>query len=97
MSDEFTAAMLQLCKDANTVVSYPIRLHTMIYEHGGVEAARRIIGEMTETYEKLWEAGHLELSVEALVLKAEWAPLFAPEELAVARQRLEDSGHTPEE
>ena len=97
VSDDFTAAMLQLCRDASAVVNYPIRLHTMIYEHGGVEAARRIIGEMTETYEKLWEAGHLALSVEALVLKLKWAPLFTPEELAIARQRLEDSGHTPEE
>lgn len=96
MNDDFTAAMLQLCGDASAVVNYPIKLQGMIYEYGGVEAARRIIREMTETYEKLWEARHLELSVEALVLKPEWAPLFTPEELAVTRQRLEDCGYTPE-
>ena len=88
--------MLQLCRDASAVVNYPSRLHRMIGEHGGVEAARRTISEMTETYEKLWEARHLELSVEALVLKPEWTPLFTSEELAAARQRLEDSGHTPD-
>ena len=95
MSEAFKAAMLQLCSDASAVVHYPTRLHTMIYEHGGVEAASRTIREMTETYEKLWEIGNLELSVEALVLKPEWAPLFTLEELATARQRLEDSGYTP--
>ena len=96
MSDDFTTAMLQLCRDASAVVNYPIQLHRMIYEHGGVEAARRTIREMAETYEKLWEASHLELAVEAIVLKPEWVPLFTSEELAAARHRLEDSGHTPE-
>ena len=93
MSEIFKSAMLQLCKDVSTVVHYPTRLHIMIDQYDGIEAARRTVREMTETYKKLWEARRLDLSVEALVLKPEWAELFTAEELATARQRLEDSDY----
>ena len=95
MSDEFTAAMLQLCKDASVVIHYPTILHNMIHEHGGVEAALLVNRCMTPTFKKLWEIRWLEFSVEALMLKPEWRSLFHDEELAVARQRLEDCGYTP--
>lgn len=64
----------------------------MISEHGGLETARRLIGAATTSdgFTHLWERGRLDLTAEALVLRPEFAPLFAPQEIERARQRIDD-------
>lgn len=66
----------------------------MLAEHGGPETARRLIarrdpqaGLMT-----LWELGLLSDSMEAVMLRSKFKSLFTDEELAEAKQRLEDLG-----
>lgn len=68
----------------------------MVNEHGGVETARRLLRQPNpaEGLTRLWEMGRLDLSVEAFVLRPEYATLFTPEELAVARRHLADLNYT---
>ena len=93
LEEQFHKRMLSLCQEAARVVNFPTILSRRIQKHGGVEAARRTVQDMTPTFEKLWEAKRLDLTVEAVVLDPQWAELFAPEDLAIARQRLVDVGY----
>ena len=43
-------------------------------------------------FTRLWELRRLDLTVEAVVLRPEFASLFTPDERAVARQRLDSVG-----
>jgi len=65
----------------------------MLHEHGGVATATRLLAGQVESYgfERLREAGRLDLSVEASVLKPEFAPLFQESQREVARFRLADA------
>jgi hypothetical protein len=60
----------------------PTLVSQRIGEYGAVETAHwimRLTGETTG-FTKLWEAGRLDLSVEAIILRPEYAPLFSLEE-----------------
>jgi hypothetical protein len=50
----------------------------MVLEHGGVETARRLLrkDDVSGGFTTLWELKRLDLSVEAYVLRPEYAPLF---------------------
>lgn len=69
----------------------------MVHEHGGVETAHRLLAKEDPSagLTTLWELGRLDLSLEAIVLKPEFAPLFSAEERQRVRQRLaEHHGYT---
>ena len=67
----------------------------MIAESGPIGACKRLLDkpEVSEGFTRLWELGRLDLTVEAIVLRSEFASLFTDEELSVARQRLEQVGY----
>jgi hypothetical protein len=48
----------------------------------------------SDGFVRLWKEGHLELSVEALILESEWKSLFDDEVLTVARKRLRAVGYS---
>jgi hypothetical protein len=64
----------------------------MVNEHGGRETVNRLLatGDPSEGFTQLFMRGpeNLRLSVEFLVLKKRFRPLFSEEQLAVARKRL---------
>lgn len=62
---------------------------------GGLAAAKQLISKPggTDGFTTLWEHGRLDLSVEAHVLKAEYAELFTDEERRMCRERLEQFGY----
>ena len=64
----------------------------MVYKLGGVGAAHRLLEqeEPSAGLMRLWEMGLLDHSLEAMVLKPEYASLFSAEELATARRKLAD-------
>ena len=66
------------------------RFLQLLSQKGGVEAARQLIAKDGGTYgfEVLWEAGRLDLSVEALVLDPKYLPLFSESECEICRERL---------
>ena len=69
----------------------------MLTEHGPLDTARRLLASPTISagFTALWEKGRLDLTVEAVVLRAEFQQFFTDEELDTARQRLEQLGYRP--
>ncbi len=70
----------------------------MLEEYGGLETAKRLLRkpEPQEGLHKLWELGLLQESMEAVVLKEKYKPLFEKEEfdyLREAHRRLEELGY----
>lgn len=72
----------------------PTRFRQMVAEHGGLGAARLLLDgpDASDGFTTLWEAQHLDLSVEAHVLLPRFEALFTPAERQAARRRLEDHG-----
>ncbi len=69
----------------------PARFLNMLYRNGGVETAKIILSSQDYIQEgivKLWELEALHLSVEAKVLKEEYASLFTEDEINEAKRRL---------
>jgi hypothetical protein len=90
---DFHQAMIQIYETAQRDVGYkPTRFLQMVSEHGGAGAARHLLraGTPSEGFIALWAAGRLDLTVEAYVLKPEYADLFSEEEHRIARRRLDE-------
>lgn len=62
----------------------------MVGSEGGYRTAVKLLSanRVSDGFEKLWEKGRLDLSVEALILQPQWADHFAPELREVAEKRL---------
>ena len=71
------------------------RFLQMLGDKGGLAAAKQLISKPggTDGFTTLWEHGRLDLSVEAHVLKPEYAELFSDEERRMCRERLEQFGY----
>jgi hypothetical protein len=92
---DFHGAMVEVYERARDEAGYlATRYIQMVSEHGGLEAARRLLRAPTvsDGFTALWERGRLDLAVEALVPKAQFSHLFTPEEVRIARERLERYG-----
>lgn len=79
-------------KEANYTAGYFL---TMLSDYGGLGTAHRLLASsaVASGFTALYERGRLDLTVEALVLKPEFAGLFADEEVETARQRLAQLGY----
>ena len=67
-----------------------------VYGRGGLPQVKWLLnGDSLHCgFRILGEAGRLDLTVEAVILAEEvWQSLFTPEELAVAKQRLEEADY----
>ena len=96
LETRFHEAMLEIYRRAKSDAGYnATRFLGMVSEQGGYQAARTLIyaSTVSDGYTALWERKHLELTVEALILKPEWHDLFSDEERTIARQRLADYGY----
>jgi hypothetical protein len=92
---EFHRLMVAGASRLEREVGYnPTRFQQMVAEHGGVEAARRVVRgpDASDGFTKLWETGRLALSVEAHVLLPRFTDLFTDLERRRARSRLERYG-----
>lgn len=78
-------------QEANYTASYFL---SMLADLGPVATARKLLGApaVSDGFAALWERGRLDLTVEALVLEPQFAPLFEESELENARRRLEQFG-----
>lgn len=98
LEQAFHQAMLNTYTEAARSINYrPTQFLQMVNQSGGLATARALLQrqEVSDGFTRLWEAGRLDLSVEAQALRPEFAPLFTPQELERARQRLADAGYTP--
>ena len=92
LADEFQQEALETCRILSRQYHYnPTIFLRMIQESGAVGAAQRLLRTTDVQYgfSKLWELDKLEMSIEAMALKAKYGSLFTPEELATARKRLD--------
>ena len=66
-----------------------------VSKSGGLTVAKKLIGKPggSDGFTKLWEAGRLDLSVEACALRPEFKPLFTEKELETCRERLKAFGY----
>ena len=84
--------MLRIYDEATEFGYFPNRFKQMLETHGGLGAAQQLLASDTPStgFERLWEEGRLDLSVEALVLRKPWTTVFTEGELREAERRLED-------
>ena len=100
MKNDLEAAFDRVILDSYEKVKFECgysgtRFFQMFREYGGVETAKRLLQtpDHQDGLTRLWELRRLDLSIEALVLKEQWSPLFTDDELNVARARLERLGY----
>jgi hypothetical protein len=96
LESRFHEAMVDIYRRAKADAGYnATRFLQIVSDQGGYQAARTLIHASTvsDGYAALWERGHLELTVEALILKPEWHDLFSEVERNIARKRLTDYGY----
>jgi hypothetical protein len=96
LAAQFHQAMLDGYQELAQLNYRATYFRQMVQEHGGVEAARRLLRQdnVAAGLTTLWELGRLDLSVEAFVLRPEYAELFTEAERASARQRLAALNYT---
>lgn len=92
----FHEEMLSIYRKAKYECNYnATRFLQMVTEQGGLVAAKTLLHAQgySDGFTALWECKRLDLSMEALVLQEQWSKLFTVEELAVARERLQELGY----
>ena len=89
--------MHDIYKRADKELNYrPTAFLQMLHKHKGIQTAKRLINASRESegYTKLWDAGELKLTVEAVVFdNPRFHSLFTPEELFRCEKRLDDYGY----
>src|SRR6267143_1063900 len=84
---QFHEQMLSVYRSALTKAHYKATVFLrMVTEHGGLEAARRLLATpyLPDGFAELWQRGYLNLTMEAVVIQQPWCTLFTEAELATA-------------
>ena len=65
----------------------------MLNRRGGQATAASLLDapSISEGFGTLWEAGRLDLTVEAVIIDEDWTNLFTQPQVATARNRLIDA------
>lgn len=90
-----TGAMLDIYRTAKSKANYDAKLFlAMVVDRGGLDTALYLVHreQPSDGYTALYERGRLDLTVEALVVRPEWADLFSDEDRLRSRERLEAYG-----
>jgi hypothetical protein len=95
LEEQFHHAMISVYENAKNHDYFATYFKRMINEHGGVQAAKRLLAkqEIQEGLMKLWELQLLNQSMEALVIQKRFQSLFTPAEIAEAHWRLQALGY----
>lgn len=92
---DFGLAMKDVYVRAKQEVGYNATAYLrMLADHGGLGTAKRLLASssVSDGFVALWERGRIDLAVENVVLRPEFASLFTDEELDIARDRLREYG-----
>lgn len=96
LTDEFHRDMRRIYERAKEEARYSAgHFLSMLAEYGGLVTAQKLLSSpaVSDGFSALWERNRLDLTVEALVAGGKYADLFTPEEISVARYRLEQFGY----
>lgn len=98
LQNEFNREMLALPEATREFGYNPSYFLRMVKKDGGLLAAKKLITKPTisDGLKKLQQAGRLDLSVEATVLKEKYKPLFTDAERQTCLEILGQLGYTPE-
>jgi hypothetical protein len=92
LENEFHQEMLDLYRETGRAIGYwPNYYLRGVRNKGGLPYAKQLLTprrKIDSGLQGLKDAGRPDLSVEARVLKARYAPLFTPAEITEARRRL---------
>ncbi|MCA9251029.1 MAG: hypothetical protein R3E58_01400 [Phycisphaerae bacterium] len=97
---KFHAAMINVYHQGKDRCGYnATRFLQMVNERGGLETAKDLLSKKgaSEGLTTLWKFNCLDISMEALVLRAEFESLFTDEERKTARQILSSLGFQEED
>jgi len=92
----FHKEMLGIYRKAKEECGYiATRFLQMVANNGGLKTAKKLLAtsEPSDGFTELWEKHRLDLTVECLVLRPEYRPLFTDDEIATARERLISYGY----
>jgi len=93
---KFHQAMIDLYRTAIDECNYKAtRFLQMVLEQGGLATAHTLLATdvPAEGFTRLWECNRLDLTLEAQILRPEFAELFTEREKSVAIQRLQGYGY----
>ncbi len=93
---QFHAALVAACTEAGQACRFDTTyVLQMIGRFGAVQTAKSLViaGEAASGFAALWRCNRLDLSIEALVVRREFAGLFARAERQAALRRLERYGY----
>lgn len=96
LEKQFHDAMVNIYKQAKEECGYaPALFLKMVGELGGIETAKRLLRSKNTQYGffELQRCNRLDLTMEAHVIKPEYAELFEAEEVREARERLTGFGY----
>lgn len=96
LEKKFHHDMVNIYQRAKSDINYqPSYFLKMVSELGGLETAKRLLktSNTQQGFGTLQRLGRLDLSMEAHVIKPEYAALFSDAEIDEARERLERQGY----
>ncbi|MFS2162486.1 HNH endonuclease [Variovorax sp. Varisp62] len=94
----FTTFLRDKANEAFRVVKpWPGHFLRMLESKGGYQTALDLIAKSgaSDGFTRLWEAGRLDLSVEALVVESQWRAYFDPQLVQMAEKVLRRAGYEP--
>lgn len=94
--DEFTAFLRSKAMEAKVAFDYtPVSFLQMLGSSGGYQTVSALISRAkpSDGFITLWEAGRLDLSVEALITESRWRRCFEASLLSAAETRLLQAGY----
>jgi hypothetical protein len=94
LEQQFTDALWATEREATQLGHASGVFRKMLGDYGGVETARRLVKapDIQGGMRTICALGRSDLTTEAVMLKAEYAPLFKQDELNAARWRLDQVG-----
>lgn len=93
---EFDKVLIENCEIARKECGYnPTRFLQTIEKFGGVKTAKEILrkGRLSDGFEKLQEAGRIDLTMEATIVKGQFGSLFTDEEVNSCYEVLCEYGY----
>src|SRR5437870_4530898 len=91
LKNEFEQEMLELCEREHALGTYSTRFQAMIAKHSALDAAHLLLDpkrDLPPMFEELRRSGLIHLTMEHIVLKPKYQPLFSPNEREIADGRL---------
>ena len=90
LASQLEAATHEICRESRSLGFVPTRFLRMPNEQGALLSAHQLLASdrYHDGFTRLWDLRLLDLSLECVVLKPLFRPLFTEKELNVARNRL---------